>query len=66
MELNNEGEQPKNIRGTVSILGFVSLLIAMVFSVQADGSMIPDIWGFLSLVVILVAEKVSLREGPNS
>jgi len=66
MGLNIESESSKGVRGYVAIMGMFIIILGMVASVQADGSIIPDIMILLGLVIVLVAEKASLNEGPNS
>ncbi|SCN47180.1 hypothetical protein BAZMOX_00840_5 [methanotrophic endosymbiont of Bathymodiolus azoricus (Menez Gwen)] len=66
MGLNIESESSKGVRGYVAIMGMLIIILGMVASVQADGSVIPDIMMLVGLIVVLVAEKSSLNEGPNN
>jgi len=66
MGLNIESERSKGVRGYVAIMGMFVILLAMIANVQADGSVIPNIMIVVGLVIVLVAEKASLNEGPNN
>jgi len=66
MGLNIESERSKGVRGYVAIMGMFVILLAMIANVQADGSAIPNIMIVVGLVIVLVAEKASLNEGPNN
>jgi len=66
MGLNIESERSKGVRGYVAIMGMFVILLAMIANVQADGSVIPNLMIVVGLVIVLVAEKASLNEGPNS
>jgi len=66
MGLNIESERSKGVRGYVAIMGIFVILLAMIANVQADGSAIPNIMIVVGLVIVLVAEKASLNEGPNN
>lgn len=66
MGLNIESKSSKGVRGYVAIMGMLIIILGMVASVQADGSVIPDIMMLVGLIVVLVAEKSSLNEGPNN
>ncbi len=66
MGLNIESERSKGVRGYVAIMGMFVILLAMIANVQADGSAIPNIMILVGLVIVLVAEKSSLNEGPNN
>jgi|GEM_PF-3308975 len=66
MGLNIESERSKGMRGYVAIMGMFVILLAMIANVQADGSAIPNIMILVGLVIVLVAEKSSLNEGPNN
>ena len=66
MGLNIENERSKGVRGYVAIMGMFVILLAMVANVQADGSVIPNIMIVVGLIIVLVAEKASLNEGPNN
>lgn len=66
MGLNIESKSSKGVRGYVAIMGMLIIILGMVASVQADGSVIPDIMMLVGLMVVLVAEKSSLNEGPNN
>ncbi len=65
MGLNIENECSKGARGYIAIIGMLVIMLAMVASVQADGSVVPDIMILVGLVIVLAAEKSSLNEGPN-
>jgi len=62
MDLNKNNESSNRL---ISIMGILVIFISMVANVQADGSIIPNIMILVGLVVVLVAEKSSLNEGPN-
>jgi hypothetical protein len=66
MGLNIESERSKGVRGYIAIMGMFVILLAMIANVQADGSAIPNIMILVGLVIVLVAEKSSLNEGPNN
>lgn len=65
MGLNIENECSKGARGYIAIIGMLVIILAMVASVQADGSVTPNVMVLVGLIIVLVAEKSSLNEGPN-
>ena len=60
---SNTNENSKGRRGLISIIGLVIMLLGMIASVQADGSIIPDLVLFAGGIMILVAEKAMVNEG---
>ena len=54
----NTNKEPR----VVSIIGLLIVLLGMIYSVQADGSMIPDLMLVIGTVIILFAEKATLNE----
>jgi len=63
MDLNKNNGRSNRL---ISMMGVLVIFIAMVANVQADGSIIPNLMILVGLIIVLVAEKSSLNEGPNS
>jgi len=52
----------KGIRGVISVMGLVILIIGMVVSVQTENYLIPTSLMVVGTIIILVAEKTTLDE----
>ena len=62
MDSNMTNEDSKGMRGIVSVMGLVVVIIGMVASVQAGDSLLPAAMIMLGTIIILVAEKTKLDE----
>ena len=62
MDSNIPNEESKGVRGLISVMGLLVVIIGMVASVQSGDSMIPPIMIILGTIIILVAEKTRLDE----
>ncbi len=62
MGMNTTNKETKETQNIVSIIGLLIVLLGMIYSVQADGSMIPDLMLVIGTVIILFAEKATLNE----
>ena len=62
MDSNITNEKPKGIRGVISVMGLLVVIIGMVFSVQTENSLVPTVMMALGTIAILVAEKTTLDE----
>ncbi|GFO77212.1 hypothetical protein BPLS_P5526 [Bathymodiolus platifrons methanotrophic gill symbiont] len=62
MNSNSTDENSKGIRGVISIMGMILLIIGMVYSVQTEVHIIPTVMMIAGTIVILIAEKTTLNE----
>lgn len=65
MNSGSDDESSKGIRYLMSILGMAIIVVSMVASVQADGSIVPNIMMLVGLGIVLFAVQASVNEGSN-
>ena len=62
MTLNTANGNSKGIRGVISIMGMILLIIGMVYSVQTENHIVPTVMMIVGTIIILIAEKTTLNE----
>ena len=62
MDLNDSKENSTGMRGVISVMGLIVVLIGMVASIQVENSIVPPAMIIIGTIIILIAEKSTLDE----